>query len=424
MSLADFTNARTRDGYKVGVAWQTTKGTKADVADALLVAAEDIAAPYGVVFAENNGTFGTFHKTNTQIEVGRMPMITLLVKAAPTYIPPFLSSYFGHTRALQASSDLTVANDGGSFTSAWVINGVRPNFNTDTSDKLYVSVTDGGSGTGHTVDVYKDLARTAKVLTGTGDDSATIALTESNNSGMTGSVTLGTIAANDVDIELTISQLRTQFQRIPGGDNFGYMTIWLTDGFDTDVYVDCQVKLIKLESADGQMIDMTIEIDAHDILVDNVDTLTGNPSDIDFFHHNTLNLERDPDGSPLRVGVSSFELSLDNVVDKRFAGCDRPIRVIRMGTEIGGGISTFFSAEAKLVLAQALSSSYEKIRVRYVSAIGNWDIVMDQVWWLAEEAQRAGVSGGEENDYDAEFEVRQDVGDLTTELIEIVFPIN
>lgn len=89
-------------------------------------------------------------------------------------------------------------NDTLASTSLWALSGVVIGTNTDEDGLLYVRITDGSP---NTVNVYKTTGGGSgdKVATGTGSDGATVTLSASNSSGITGTVKLATIGANETD---------------------------------------------------------------------------------------------------------------------------------------------------------------------------------------------------------------------------------
>jgi len=94
--------------------------------------------------------------------------------------------------------EVTEAGDASSQLSAWIINGVTSS--NSNSFVLYYKLTNAGSV--RTVNVYKDSAGSNKVATGTVTNDGSITLAASNDSGITGSVTVAytgddtTISAN------------------------------------------------------------------------------------------------------------------------------------------------------------------------------------------------------------------------------------
>jgi len=90
--------------------------------------------------------------------------------------------------------------DTASSTSLWTLAGVKIGTNTDEDGFLYVRITDESPGAGQaTVNVYKAAGGSGGdlVATGSGANGATISLTASNSSGLTGTVKLGTVGASE-----------------------------------------------------------------------------------------------------------------------------------------------------------------------------------------------------------------------------------
>lgn len=89
-------------------------------------------------------------------------------------------------------------NDVNASTSLWTFSGVKIGTNTDEDGFVYVRITDGAP---NTVDVYKAAGGAGgdKVATGTGADGATVTLAAANSSGLTGTVKLATIGANETN---------------------------------------------------------------------------------------------------------------------------------------------------------------------------------------------------------------------------------
>jgi flagellar hook-associated protein 3 len=92
----------------------------------------------------------------------------------------------------------------------WNLSGIQAGVNSDVNGNVFVNYTNNGAD--YTVDIYSDSARTNRVATGTytgppvpaaPPGNITLALTELNNSGITGSVELHAFSGNDTDIELT-----------------------------------------------------------------------------------------------------------------------------------------------------------------------------------------------------------------------------
>lgn len=93
-------------------------------------------------------------------------------------------------------------NDTAASTSLWSISGVEIGTNTNEDGQLFVRITDETPGANQAqVDVYKATGGggSDKVLTGSGNNSATITLSAANSSGLSGTVKLGTVGASESD---------------------------------------------------------------------------------------------------------------------------------------------------------------------------------------------------------------------------------
>ena len=89
--------------------------------------------------------------------------------------------------------------------SKWTFAGVKRGVNTDEGGKLFVNLNDETPGAAQAqIQVYSDSAKTALIAQGDAADGATVTLAQQNNSGLTGTALLGTVAASDVDIVLSL----------------------------------------------------------------------------------------------------------------------------------------------------------------------------------------------------------------------------
>jgi hypothetical protein len=93
--------------------------------------------------------------------------------------------------------------DNNNFLSAWTFSGAKRGVNTSEDGRLYITLTDETPGAGQArTQVYMDSAKTQLVAQGDAADGATATLAAQNNSGLTGTVKLGTVTATDSDIVL------------------------------------------------------------------------------------------------------------------------------------------------------------------------------------------------------------------------------
>jgi hypothetical protein len=115
----------------------------------------------------------------------------------------FESESAGVKFTISAQQGITETGDENNQLSDWSFTGAKKGVNTDRDGKLYVTLTDV-SGT-RTVSCYKDPSRTQQhlVCQGSRSGNGTVTLTEQNNSGLSGSVSV-TYTANDNNIELKL----------------------------------------------------------------------------------------------------------------------------------------------------------------------------------------------------------------------------
>jgi hypothetical protein len=127
----------------------------------------------------------------------------------------FESESAGVKFTISAQEGITETGDQNNQLSNWSFTGAQKGVNTDPNGKLYVTLADT-SGT-RTVSCYKDASRTQLVCQGSRSGNGTVTLSEQNNSGLSGSVSV-TYTANDSDIELKL-----EF-RFAVGDKFYFST--------------------------------------------------------------------------------------------------------------------------------------------------------------------------------------------------------
>ncbi len=121
------------------------------------------------------------------------------------YIRPFRILRAFRRRFVLSEIRALELNEGADVLSLWTFVGAERGNNTSEGGRLFVNLNDETPGAGQAqVQVYSDSAKTALVAQGDAADGATVTLAEQNNSGLTGTVLLGTVAASDTDIVLLI----------------------------------------------------------------------------------------------------------------------------------------------------------------------------------------------------------------------------
>lgn len=93
---------------------------------------------------------------------------------------------------------LRQVGNGNGFTNGFVLTGVKLGVNTDVKGRIFVRITDG---TPNTVSLYKATGGGSgnKVAEGTAADNGTVTLAEANSSGISGTVPIGVVSANESD---------------------------------------------------------------------------------------------------------------------------------------------------------------------------------------------------------------------------------
>lgn len=106
--------------------------------------------------------------------------------------------------AYTAGTGYKISGDAGALLSAYSFTGATKGTNTDSAGRVYLNVVDDGSGYRH-VDVYKDSARTSLVAhTATYNTTGAKSLVADGGSGLTGSVTVATVAGTFTDLIVTV----------------------------------------------------------------------------------------------------------------------------------------------------------------------------------------------------------------------------
>jgi len=258
------TNYRLYADCKVNLGWQyggkgvlATSGVRIEHASLginpnLLQLVPD--GSHGTKFPHNQGIRNLYEEPAAILDcLASVQTVSLLME----------SSMRGTPTATQASGAVVITADGAGYVNALVLNGIRPlilagNIDSTAASawKVYINVIDGGGGTGHTVNVYKDSARTQLVATGTGDDLGAVTLAESGNSGVSGTMTLGTVVGNDIDIVAAIGTITYQFAALPTR----YFSLFWDDGQAVKVLQDCVVKKLRVTAVGKDAVYISTEL--------------------------------------------------------------------------------------------------------------------------------------------------------------------
>lgn len=137
--------------------------------------------------------------------------------------------------ATRLTAEFTEAGDASNQLASWTFEGVSST-NVDATYKMYWTL--ANSGTTRTVNIYKDSAKANLVASGSRTGDGSITLSEQNNSGLTGSVTV-TYTVDDSDSAniLTFNTLELATSELPCLEYGvkGYLYGLETDGKDTGI---------------------------------------------------------------------------------------------------------------------------------------------------------------------------------------------
>lgn len=356
------TNPRTGNTYGLAFAWQTAEGAAASIGNARYALAKSVEPSRGQSYIDPQGTAGSHFEKPTLRTVTEEPTVTAELYGSVEALPVLLEgAMLGQPTVSNAQMTRTL--DGGSFITTMSLTGVRPGFNTEWltagACKLYISITDGSP---NTVNVYKDSARSLLVATCTCADGATASLTASNNSGLTGSITLGTVTANDTDIVATIDTVAYVFASQPAR----FFTTFVDDGQKLHTFADCAVRRLEMTSEDKGPLMVRVEIAAKSW----AQASTGATISLDHitvFAHQDSVFTTDTGGTPVVQNPMSFGLTIENSLEAVLAGSATPAKLILKSVALSARSSHEFSDEVQTMIDNddadteyAVSSVYTK----------------------------------------------------------------
>lgn len=402
--MASLDSPRIKQGQIVAVAWQAAKGTAASTSDAIRVICESVEINPGRTGEHPDGTTGFQTAVDSEFEAYRNPKAKLTIRAGTFQAAPFLESLLAGQTSL-SGSQITEANDTGNALSSWVLAGVRPGVNTSDAGIIYVTLTDESPGAGQaTINLYSDAAKTALVATGSGNDSTTVTLSESNDSGLSGTVALAAPSASDTGITLTVAEITfsvgTAWSR--------YLTVWRDTGQDAERLTDCMVTKAKLRGQDRGPLLIDLEIQAMDWTdLSTTFSATTPEGGLAFLAYNTgTQFRSDLDGTPVTDYPHAFELEIERPHTVIFGGESRPQQVVCEGLNISGSMTYRPAAGSEAILDRALADSFDSIDVTFSRSGQELKVVLDKVKFL--EPKRAAFSGGALSDEVLPFVAVQD----------------
>lgn len=359
------TNRRYLKDAVIAVQHQTAFGAAGSTTGAMKLRCSKTSVDPGYQYVDLRGTSGSYHPKDTHFKTAEMPKVSLempLTKKALTFFAEH--AMHGQPTATQANSDLSIANDGGgALASALVLNGVRPHMNTADNWKIYVTVTDETPGAGQArVSLYMDSGRTQKVAEGSAANGASCTLAEQNDSGLSGTVTLGTVSATDSDIEITIARVRPQ----RAGAIARYFTVWRDSGLELERVIDCTVERLARKSQElgPVMLEVDLVGSTHEGALSTALTPSLTADDKDVYLHDSVAYTSDVDSDAVAESVFRCEVELRNDIQIDVHNAAVPSAIWKRGVEdIRITIEQRFADEAKAIVASGLGDSWTSERV-------------------------------------------------------------
>ena len=362
--MPSYTNVRTRQRQVFALAWQSARGTPAAPSAAVPFLAKSVSVKPGRVYIDPQGTTGTRFMVDTVREVGEEPAMEIEAWGSIELLPTLLeASFLGQTSV--ASGDVSIANDTDTAFSSVSFVGVRPGFNTDWASigaaKLYVTVTDGGSGTGHSVDFYSDSARTKLVgRVASVDDNATASIAEQNNSGLSGSVTMGTVTQTNATIEMTISKVSIGLAAQPAR----FLTAFRDTGFELETLQDCVVQELSLSSNDKEALVVKATL-VGTKLSKGASAISSVPAHVSVYAHAGLSLVRDPSGLNVPQACASIEAGVRNELFMPLANSATRITHVLRGVELPLKTTHAHADEAQAMIDDGDAGTWRGMRAEW-----------------------------------------------------------
>lgn len=369
------TNRRYLKDTTIAVNHQTAFGTAAATGTAIQFRASKSAVDPAYKYVDVRGTSGSFHQKDTHWKTAEIPVASIEAPLTKKILAFFAEHAFhGQPTATQANSDLTIANDGGSAISVLVLNGVRPHFNTDSDWKIYAKVTDESPGAGEAlVQLYSDSGLSSLIAQGSAANGASLALAEQNNSGLSGTMTLGTISANDTDIVITIAQVRPQF----AGAIARYFTFWRDSGRELERVIDCTVARLARKSQElgPVMLEVDLVGSTHEGALSAAFTASLVSADTKIYLHDSVAYTSDVDADAVVESVFRVDLELKNDIVVDVHNAATPSGIWKRGVEaMTLTLEQRFADEAKAAIASGLGDSWtsEKVVDTHTSKSATW----------------------------------------------------
>lgn len=293
-----------RANFAVGLAPQTAKGAGASSANARIFAAESVAEDpqRGEIFPQ--GSTGTLFNKATHRNVTLTPILEIMFQGAREVLPTLLEMMsFG--KITVGAGQFTEALDTNNNLSTYTFSGVRPGFNTGYTTSggaiLYVSIAT------NVINVYKDSARTALVMSGAAAV-GTVVLAEQNSSGISGTVACTSATpTNNATITVTLDTLTINFANTPQA----YWTCFVDDGKKLRTLTDCVLKSITFSCQDRGPLQISCVIWAMGRSVGATALSAVVPGATIYAHNGDLVFRTDAGGTPVTQDPTRVSFTFD-----------------------------------------------------------------------------------------------------------------
>jgi hypothetical protein len=353
----------------IAVAHQTAFGTPAQTTTVQKWQVVSSEIDPGFEYIHPAGTTGSFRPKDTHQRVAKRPKASLEVLASPKVLP-FIWEYAlaGQPQATLANGDVTETGDSAGDLSAWVLNGVRPGFNTDSLNRIYAKLEDETPSAGQArVSLYSDAARTQLAAQGSAANGNTVTLAEQNQSGLSGTVALAAPAASNLaGIFLTVVQVRPQ----ESGVLSRFLTMWRDHGPSTGLerLQDCAIEKLMRSSDEAGVVRYKLDIVAADYSFDTGAGGTFVPglaiADKEYQVHGTMTFHSDVDGANLSQHALKLEMGIENDLEVVLANAATASAIYKRSVKAYPITCTQkLTAEAQAIAVRGLTDTWESIRI-------------------------------------------------------------
>jgi len=388
----------------IAVAHQSAFGTPATTTTVQKWQVVSSEVEPGFEYIHPAGTTGSFRPKDTHTRVAKRPKATLEVLTSPRVLP-FIWEYAlaGQPLATLANGDLSESGEPAGVLSNWVLNGIRPGFNTDALNKIYGTLDDEVPGAGQArVSLYKDAARTQLIAQGSAANNNPITLAEQNSSGLSGTVDLGAPTASNNGIELTILQVRPQ----ESGVLSRFFTLWRDHGPGAGLerLQGCAIEKLMRSSDQAGVVRYKLDVVGADYLFDTGAGGTFVPglvaADKEYQVHGTMTFNSDVDGGNVAQHVLKLDMGIENDLEVVLANAATASVIYKRGVKAYPiTITQKLTAEAQVIAVRGLSDTYESIRIVDSFGARNATFIWDKVKSVEPAFPKTGEDGWDEIDH-------------------------